>query len=166
MLIRTALRALALSCGLFPALSEAHVTVEGLATAWGAEQTASFLVGHGCSGSPTIRVKIRIPEGIVEIRPAEKQGWTLDVVSAPYASVQHLKGAAIKEGVREVIWFGELPTDRQDRFIIYLSIADEISDQESVLFPVVQECRNGVENWIDEGEDDDHPAPRLMLQRR
>lgn len=34
-------------------------------------------VSHGCSGQPTLRVRIAIPEGVVGVKPMPKAGWTL-----------------------------------------------------------------------------------------
>ena len=35
-------------------------------------------VNHGCKGEPVVGLRLKIPDGIVETKAAEKQGWTIE----------------------------------------------------------------------------------------
>ena len=45
--------------------ASAHVTLDGKQAAVGAEYKAVFVVPHGCAGSPTIKLRVQIPEGVI-----------------------------------------------------------------------------------------------------
>ena len=46
---------------------------------------ALFRVAHGCKGSPTTRVRVRIPEGVLSVKPQVKVGWTIGIVRTKLA---------------------------------------------------------------------------------
>jgi len=49
-----------------------HVTLEQRQAAVGAAYKAVFRVPHGCDGSPTIAIRVRIPEGVLDVKPMPK----------------------------------------------------------------------------------------------
>src|ERR1700744_5413528 len=55
----------------------AHVPLTEPDAKPGAAYVAHFRVGHGCSGSPTIALRIEIPGGVSHVRPEPMPGWTL-----------------------------------------------------------------------------------------
>src|SRR5205085_7587020 len=62
----------------------AHVTLETAQAPVGSPYKAVLRVGHGCEGSPTTAIRIRIPDGIIAVKPMPKAGWKLDVVTGKY----------------------------------------------------------------------------------
>jgi hypothetical protein len=50
----------------------AHATLETPQALVGASYKAVLRVSHGCGSSPTIRVRVRIPEGFVGVKPMPK----------------------------------------------------------------------------------------------
>ena len=155
-----------------PAL--AHVTLEGKQAAVGSYYKAVFAVPHGCAGSPTIKIRVQIPEGVIGVKPMPKPGWTLDTVNGKYASEYELHGTKITEGVKEVAWSGGRLLDHNyDEFVISTYLTSGLKPNTTLYFPVVQECEQGVSRWIDipaEGQGGgghDHgsktPAPGVKL---
>lgn len=78
----------------------AHVTLEKREAAVGSYYKAVFAVSHGCAGSPTIKVRVQIPEGVIGIKPMPKPGWTLEMIKGKYAAEYELHGSKISEGVK------------------------------------------------------------------
>jgi uncharacterized protein YcnI len=155
-------------------LAHAHITLETREAPIGAGYKGVMRVPHGCDGSATTAVRIRIPDGFVAVKPMPKPGWTLDAVNAKYAKPATLNGAKINEGVTEVSWSGgKLPDAFYDEFVFTGTLADDLKAGETIYFKVVQECEKGVSRWIEiptghdehggHGASDSEPAPGLKL---
>ena len=159
MLLRSILMA-ALSLATAPAFG--HVTLEQNATPVGSFYKAVLKVPHGCDTSPTVKLRVTIPEGVIGVKPMVKPGWTLEVKRGAYAkSYSYLHGAKFSEGVREVTWSGgSLPDAFYDEFVISAFIAGELSAGETLYFPVVQECEKGAHHWV-AAPSADKPAEKL-----
>ena len=54
--------------------ASAHVLLEGKQAAVGADYKAVFVVPHGCAGSPTVKLRVQIPEGVIatEAKPVDR----------------------------------------------------------------------------------------------
>ena len=150
----------------------AHVSLENRQAAVGSYYKAVFTVPHGCAGSPTIKIRVQIPEGVIGIKPMPKAGWTLDVVKGKYAASYDYHGAKLSEGVKEVAWSGgRLADDNYDEFVFASFLAGNLKPNTTLYFPVVQECEQGVSRWIDipaeghggHGHDSKSPAPGVKL---
>jgi uncharacterized protein YcnI len=143
-LIVAAALALSSSAGL------AHVTLEQKEAAVGASYKAVLRVPHGCQGSATVALRVRIPPGYLEVKPMPKPGWKLEVKRGPYAKPASLRDAKVSEGVIEVDWSGgNLPDAYYDEFVLTGTIGDDAPAGQSMYFPVVQECEKGVNRWIE-----------------
>ncbi len=92
-------------------------------------------VPHGCNGSPTLRIRMRLPKAVTGVRPQSKEGWTI---------TQTGEGAA-----REVAWSGALPAKQIGDFGVSIDIDASVKPGEVLYFPLVQECEKGVSRWID-----------------
>jgi len=152
-------------------VASAHVALETPQTAVGGGYKAVFSVPHGCEGSPTIEVRIDIPEGVIGVKPMPKPGWTLAVSKGPYArSYAFYHGKQMSEGVRQVTWSGgSLPDEYFDQFVVSTFIASELDPGRKLAFPVTQKCESGELHWseVPAGGQDAHalkfPAPQLTL---
>jgi uncharacterized protein YcnI len=150
----------------------AHVTLENRQASPGSYYKAVFAVPHGCAGSATVRIRVRIPEGVIAVKPMPKSGWTLETVKGKYAASYTHHGATIAEGVREVIWSGgKLADDNYDEFVVATFLTGSLKPNTMLYFPVVQECEQGSSRWIDipegdkaaHGQDSKSPAPGIKL---
>jgi periplasmic copper chaperone A len=157
--------ATALACA-SPAL--AHVTLENRAAPVGASYKAVLRVPHGCEGSATIAVRVRIPAGYIDVKPMPKPGWKLNVVRGKYDKPVSQRDAKVSEGVTEVDWAGgNLPDAYYDEFVLTGYLGDDLSAGQTMYFPVVQECEKGAHRWIEipaAGQQEaPEPAPGLKL---
>ena len=147
----------------------AHVELGGQA-AIGSDYTAVFRVTHGCAGSPTVKVRLQIPEGVVGVEPVAKQGWTVGTVNAKYRKPYSHLGKTVTEGPREVVWSGgNLPDKQHDEFSVRVFITDAFKPGTTVYFPALQQCAVGVNRWIEipangkKAEDYEMPAPGVTI---
>lgn len=128
-------------------------------------------ISHGCEGSPTLRVRVRIPEGVIGVRPQPKPGWDLAIRKEKLAKpVSAGHGQTITESVAELTWTGKLPDEHFDRFVLHMRLPDKPGT--TLYFPTVQECEKGVHRWIEipaagkSAGDLKEPAPALRLGPR
>jgi uncharacterized protein YcnI len=151
--------------------ARAHITLETKQATVGASYKAVFAVPHGCSGSPTVKIRVQVPEGVIAVKPMPKAGWTVDVVEGQYASAYDYHGNKLTSGVKEVVWSGgKLPDHNYDEFVVSSFLTDSLRPNTTLYFPVVQECEKGVSRWIEipaEGaahsHEDKSPAPGVKL---
>lgn len=125
-------------------------------------------IGHGCEGSPTLRVRVRIPEGVTSVKPQPKPGWELSIRREKLAKpITDGHGRAITEAVAEVTWTGKLLDENYDEFVMQMRLPDRPG--ETLYFATVQECETGVHRWIEipaagkSRSDYREPAPALKL---
>ena len=149
----------------------AHITLQDKQAPVSASYKAVFRVPHGCSGSTTVAVRVRIPDGFIDVKPMPKPGWKLEVVRGKYQTPVGAHGTQVTEGVTEVDWSGgNLPDAFYDEFVLTGFIGDEASAGQTMYFPVVQECEKGVSRWIEiprdgtqVNDESSAPAPALKL---
>jgi uncharacterized protein YcnI len=166
-----ALVALALFPIALPA--RAHVTLEVREAAAGSYYKAVFRVTHGCEGSPTVGLRIQIPDGVWVAKPQPKPGWQVTTARRQLAEpVDVGHGRAASEVVREVIWSGgRLLDEHYDEFAVQLRLPD--APGRTLYFPAVQSCQQGEHRWTETLEPSEsghphggasHPAPALLLR--
>jgi len=149
----------------------AHVYLEGKQATVGLSYKAVFAVPHGCSGSPTVMIRVQIPEGVISVKPMPKAGWNVDVVEGQYANAYDYHGNKLTSGVKEVVWSGgKLPDQNYDEFVVSSFLTDSLKPNTTLYFPVVQECEKGVSRWIEipaegaaQSHEDKSPAPGVKL---
>jgi periplasmic copper chaperone A len=128
----------------------AHITLENQQAPVGASYKAVLRVPHGCDGSATVAVRVRIPDGFIEVKPMPKPGWKLDVVRGKYQTPMTVRGTKVTEGVTEVDWSGgKLPDAYYDEFVLNGFIGDEAPAGQTMYFPIVQDCEKGTNRWIE-----------------
>jgi periplasmic copper chaperone A len=148
----------------------AHVTLESQESKVGGSYKAVLRVAHGCTGSATTSIRVKIPEGLIGVKPMPKPGWTLTTATGKYPKTYKLFHAELNEGVTEIGWSGgKLPDDWYDEFVFTGFLAGDLEAGKKLYFPVVQECEKGVHRWIEIPEvgksrsDYPEPAPELKL---
>lgn len=152
-----------------PAL--AHVTVTASETDAGAFTLVTVSVPHGCEGSPTTKIAIKIPDGITEVTPTRNAFYDLEVVTSKLDDpIVAEDGDEITERVSQVVYTARtpLPDGQRDTFELSLQIPADAAGQ-TLAFPTIQTCEEGSTSWTEvaadgESEDDlEHPAPSFVV---
>jgi uncharacterized protein YcnI len=149
----------------------AHITLDPAEAPADGYATLQLQVPHGCDGSATKAVRVRIPESVPSVTPQVHPGWEVTTKEGPKDPVE-LHGEQVTRGISEVTWTaadaGPLPDGRLDLFGMSVKLpAGEAGD--AVYFPTVQQCVKGESGWIQipkagESEDDlESPAPAVTL---
>ncbi|MGD9925606.1 MAG: DUF1775 domain-containing protein [Pseudorhodoplanes sp.] len=148
----------------------AHVTLETREARAGTSYKAVLRVTHGCDGAATTKVRAKIPEGVIGVKPMPKPGWQIETMRGAYErSYPYFHGQQLSEGVREIVWSGgKLPDDHYDEFVFASFLARDLSAG-PLYIPVLQECEKGEWRWteIPAPGQDAHalkaPAPALVI---
>lgn len=150
-------------------VAAAHIgTTPGVAAA-GQTSIVGFTVGHGCEGSPTRSVSVRIPAGVTSAKPKPKPGWRIAIQRGRLPQpVKDFEGNTITRGVLSVTWSGgNLPDAYFDTFELRLGMPN--TPGRTLYFPTVQRCARGVHRWIQiprQGQaEPEEPAPAVRLVR-
>lgn len=148
---------------------QAHVTLETAEAAPGSTYKAVLRIGHGCGAAATRELRVQIPEGVIAVKPMPKPGWTLETVTAAYGKSYDYYGSPLTEGVREIVWTGDLPDAWYDEFVFRVYLTPGLEAGQTVYFPTRQVCEGAEENWAQipaAGQDPhalDAPAPGVKL---
>ncbi len=150
-----------------PAL--AHVTANPDTGPAGQYFQTSLRISHGCDGSPTREVRVKLPKGLVSLRAQAKPGWTVTIKKRPLEKpvpAGHRKMAS--EEFAEVVWSGgTLPDDQYDEFGLLVKLPD--LPHEILWLPVTQVCAKGENGWTEipapgqEWHDVKNPAPFIHI---
>ncbi|CAN7238972.1 YcnI family protein [Rhizobium sp. LjRoot30] len=161
------LAAVALGAG----TASAHVSIQVKEAPVGSTYKVVLQVPHGCEGKPTNVLRVQIPEGVIAVKPQPKAGWKLEKVRGAYAKSYDYYGTPTSEGVKEVVWSGgSLADDEYDEFAFRVYLTKDLKVGETLYFPTVQECSEGLaERWIEipaagqSADDLELPAPGVKL---
>ena len=133
----------------FPAL--AHVTLEDPLAAAGVPYRAVLRVGHGCAGTATTAITVRIPAGFNAAQPLMKAGWLVSTQRGKLAEPYELHGTRHTEGVQEITW-----TARSPDAAVPDAFADEFvfrgttpAKPTTLWFKVLQTCEKGSHAWTE-----------------
>lgn len=148
--------------------ASAHVSVSPNTTAAGSYALLTFGVPHGCAGSSTTKVAIKIPEQITAVTPTVNPNWDVQKVMVPLnPAVTDRHGNQITERVDQVVYTAKtpLPDGYRDALVLSLQVPDAVG--QTLSFPTVQTCEVGETAWIEptvEGQaEPDHPAPAFVV---
>ena len=127
----------------------AHIDPDPTEAQAGSNLSVGFTVEHGCDGSPTTSLDMRLPDGVTEVAPEAPDGWAGSITD----------NAITFEG-------GPLPDDQQLTFNVALTLPS--TPDTTIYFPFVQRCDVGEIRWIDvpsdgSGDEPDEPAPAMAL---
>lgn len=149
-------------------IASAHVTVDPSTTAAGAYAVLAFSIPHGCDGSATTQVAIKIPDGVTSVTPTVNPNWTIEKKMETLATpIDDGHGGQVTERVDQVVYTAvtPLPADMRDVFELSVKLPDTAGER--LVFPAVQTCEVGETAWIETAADGqpepDHPAPFVTL---
>ena len=115
----------------------------------GSTAAVSFTVTHGCNGSPTTKLVMRLPATVTAPAPMAPNGWK----------------TAVSADKRLVTWLGgSLPATRHGVFAVKMTFPN--SPGTILSFPIVQTCKVGLTRWAGTSEKDEHPAPVITLTKQ
>lgn len=140
----------------------AHVTVTPSTSDAGEYSVLSFAFSHGCDGSPTTKVTIEVPEEILAVSPTVNPNWDVE-------TVQEAIDGADAERTSKVVYTAKTPVDdgMRDTLDLELQLPDKPGD--TLMFPVVQECEQGQNDWVEKTEsgeaEPDSPAPFVEVTK-
>ncbi len=127
----------------------AHIDPDPTQAQAGSTLSVAFTVEHGCDGSPTIQLDMRLPEGVTDASPDPIDGWEGSIDA-------------------DVVTFvgGPLPDDEEGTFSVTMTLPP--TPDTTIYFPFVQRCEVGEIRWIaiptgDAGAEPEEPAPAMSL---
>jgi periplasmic copper chaperone A len=126
----------------------AHIDPDPKEARAGSTLTVGFTVEHGCDGSPTVQLDMRLPDGVTGASPEPIAGWDGSI-----------------DG--DVVTFtgGPLPDDVEATFSVAMTLPP--TPDTTIHFPFVQRCETGEIRWIAiptaPGDAPDEPAPAMRL---
>lgn len=125
--------------------AHAHVVLDQRVALAGSYYRGAFRVGHGCDGSATVAVTVRIPDGVRGAKPMPKAGWTIErrveKLTPPYDS----HGKKVTDDVVAITWRGgPLPDKFFDEFAIQMQLP---ATPGPLWFKVLQQCEKGEIDW-------------------
>ncbi len=133
----------------FAAAASAHIDPDPKEAQAGSEQSVGFTVQHGCEGSPTVELAMRLPDGVTTATPEPLDGWNGSI-----------------DGSVVTFTGGPLPDDQMLTFRVQMTLPP--TPDLTIYFPFVQRCEVGEIRWIDQPTDGsttelDEPAPAMRL---
>ena len=128
--------------------ASAHVETAPASVAAGSTDTITFNVEHGCGDSATVKLEMKLADGVTDAKPAAIDGWT----SSEAAGV--------------ITWTGgPQPHDQPLDVPVEMTFPD--TPGATLLFPLVQTCEQGETRWVDppkpDGSEPEDPAPLVAL---
>lgn len=159
-IIRRGALVAALAAGLVlvaPAAAQAHVGVSPDAVEPGGSAVLAFSFTHGCEESPTTALRVTMPEGLASVSPTVDSNWNIDVERADNGLVSAVTYTAI----------APIPSGLQGTASMAVQLGGDAED--TLAFPVEQQCESGVNEWVELAEDGadphdlDAPAPVVTV---
>jgi periplasmic copper chaperone A len=132
--------------------ASAHIDPDPAQAQAGSRLTVGFTVEHGCSGSPTVRLDMRLPEGVTDPVPEPLDGWDGSVDTVDGDTIITFAG-------------GSLADDVEGTFSVTMTLPP--APDTTIYFPFVQRCDVDEIRWIgipaEPGDELDEPAPAMEL---
>ena len=133
-------------------LASAHIDPDPVEAQAGSRLTVGFTVEHGCEGSPTVQLDMRLPEGVADPVTEPVDGWDGSVETVDGETIVTFAG-------------GPLADDVEGTFSVTMTLPP--TPDETIYFPFVQRCEVGEIRWIqipsEPGDELDEPAPAMTL---
>jgi len=130
----------------------AHVDPNPTEAQAGSRLTVGFTVEHGCDGSPTVQLDMRLPEGVTDAVPEPVPGWDESIETVDGDTIVTFAG-------------GPLADDVEGTFDVTITLPP--TPDTTIVFPFVQRCEVGEIRWIgipvEPGDELDEPAPAMAL---
>lgn len=132
-----------------PGAAHAHAYVGQTEVNAGWKQDIEIRIPHGCKGSPTVQVRVKIPDGMVAVMPENNRAWkiTTKLRKLPQP-VRGEGGVMLTETVDEITWSGNsVPDTMFERFVFRATIPNEPG--RILWFKTIQTCKAGEHRWVE-----------------
>jgi len=130
----------------------AHIDPNPTEAQAGSRLTVGFTVEHGCDGSPTVQLDMRLPEGVTDAVPESSQGWDESIETVDGDTIVTFAGGPLADAV-------------EGMFDVTMTLPP--TPDTTIFFPFVQRCEVGEIRWIgipvEPGDELDEPAPAMAL---
>ncbi|RKP05569.1 hypothetical protein THASP1DRAFT_25953 [Thamnocephalis sphaerospora] len=151
------------------ALVDAHISITPPTVAPNTYTSLAFRIPHGCDGSPTKQIEIKIPTNTSSVKGQHIPGWVVTTTTRPLEVPFTSDGKLVNTTVDTVTWSADpagnntLPDSAFMDFAITIKTPSKGDDSGKVFFPIAQTCVNGSSNWTETGANSAHPAAALKL---
>ncbi|SEC73217.1 Uncharacterized protein YcnI [Nocardioides exalbidus] len=131
--------------------ASAHVTITSTTTEAGATAVVRLEVPHGCAGSATTALAVRMPPGVGELTAESTERWAAEPAGE---SITFTTDDPLPDALRDEVAFS-------------VRLPDEPGAE--LVFPIVQRCEQGESAWTEVAEDAasredlDMPAPVIVV---
>jgi uncharacterized protein YcnI len=131
--------------------ASAHVTLTPSSTAAGTTSVVTMLVPHGCEGSATTEVAVRVPDSVTEVAVESTGRWQAEVAAG---ALTYRTDDPLPDGVEDSVEFT-------------VRLPDDIGA--TLVFPVVQRCEGSEAAWTEVAADEasrealEMPAPVIVV---
>jgi len=131
--------------------AQSHVSLEDPQAAAGGGYKAVLRVSHGCEGTATHTVTVRLPAGFRGAKPMPKAGWTVAITRAPLDQPYESHGRKVTDDVVEISWKADsrerwLADAHYDEFVLRGQAPETPGP---AWFKVRQQCEKGEWNWAE-----------------
>lgn len=135
----------------------AHVTITPSTTAAGATAVLRVEIPHGCVGSATTAISIRMPEDAADVTASGTDRWAVD------------------QAADGLTWTTDQPLPDGEHAEVEFSVRLPDDVGATLVFPVVQQCEEGEAAWTEVAEHEegheheesdealDRPAPVIVV---
>jgi periplasmic copper chaperone A len=148
--------------------ASAHVVFNESLVKPGEMATLQLRVTHGCGGTPTREVRVKVPEGVTRVTPRMIPGWQVSVVKRALPAPVTLHGETVRETVDTLVWSGgSLPDVAYEQFELRAHMPATAAGP--LYFPVEQICDTGRIDWtnvparVEDWGRTANPAPYVRL---
>jgi periplasmic copper chaperone A len=126
--------------------AQAHVVFNQSNAAPAALTTLELRVTHGCDGSPTKEVRLKLPDGVTRVTPRALAGWQVAVTKRALSAPVTLHGETITQTIDTIIWSGgSFPDLAYEQFEVRAMMPNAAG--RTLYFPVEQICESGQTSW-------------------
>lgn len=148
----------------------AHVSGTPSETAAGSFTVLTMSVPHGCDGSPTTRIEIRVPESVLSVTPTRNPFYDVEAnIQELDEPVSDAHGNEVTERTASIVYTSNdpLPEGQRDTFELSFQVPDAAG--ETLAFPTLQTCEKGETAWVEvpsdgqDAEELEHPAPAFEI---
>ena len=127
--------------------ANAHIGAKPASVQAGSTATVTFTVPHGCGGSPTTKLAVKLPSSLGNVKVVAPKGFTWTVNGA----VLTLTG-------------GSIPAKSKGMYSLSFQAPTKAGE---LFFPNIQTCVKGETSWIEPeltgGKESENPAPVVKV---